>query len=66
MTENDAGAEDEISDPTGEEHGDVRRRFVELWNARTSDDAGAIALDSAWEPIANLLEGHASAQKEVE
>lgn len=61
MAENDVGAEDEVSDPAGEEHRDVRRRFVELWNIRTSGDAGANALESAWEPIANMLQGHAGA-----
>jgi len=48
------------NDPTHNDHGDVRRRFVELWNVRTSGDAGELALDAAWQPIANLLDGHAS------
>jgi len=65
MAESDVGAQDEVFDPAGEAHGDVRRRFVELWNVRTSGDAGAIALDLAWEPIANMLDGHASAQKGI-
>ena len=65
MADNDDGPENDITDPTSEEHGDVHRRFVELWNERTSGDAGAIALDSAWQPIANLLEGHASAETGV-
>ncbi len=38
---------------------------MELWNERTSGDAGAIALDAAWQPIANLLEGHADVETEV-
>ena len=62
MADNDDGPENDITDPTSEENGDVHRRFVELWNERTSGDAGAIALDSAWQPIANMLEGHAGAQ----
>jgi hypothetical protein len=37
---------------------------VELWNERTSGDEGAIALDSAWQPIANLLDSHADAEVE--
>ena len=64
MADNDDRPENDITDPTSEENGDVRRRFVELWNERTSGDAGAIAVDSAWQPIANMLEGHAGAQVE--
>jgi hypothetical protein len=65
MADKDNGPENDITDPTSEEHGDVHRRFVELWNVRTSGDAGAIALDSAWQSIANLLEGHAGVETEV-
>jgi hypothetical protein len=65
MADNDDRPENDITDPTSEEHGDVHRRFVELWNERTSGDEGAIALDSAWEPIANLLEGHAGVETEA-
>jgi len=65
MADNVDGPENDTTDPTSEEHGDVHRRFVELWNERTSGDAGAIALDSAWQPIANLLEGHAGAETEA-
>jgi hypothetical protein len=61
MADNDDGPENAITDPTSEEHEDVHHRFVELWNERTSGDAGAIAHDSAWEPIANMLEDHAGA-----
>jgi hypothetical protein len=64
MADNDDGPESDIADPTSEEHGDVHHRFVELWNERTSGDAGAIALDSAWQPNANMLEGHAGTQVE--
>ena len=65
MADNDDGPENDITDPTSEEHVDVHRLFVELWNERTSGDAGAIALDSAWQPIANMLEGHAGAETVV-
>ena len=60
----DNGDRPENDDPTSDEHGDVHRRFVELWNERASGDAGALALDSAWQPIANMLENHAGAQVE--
>lgn len=65
MADNDDGPENDISDPTSKEHGDVQRRFVELWTERTSGDEGAIALDTAWQPSANLLEGHAGAETEA-
>lgn len=61
MADHEDGAENHITNPILEEHGDVRHRFVELWNVRTSGDAGALALDAAWQPIANLLDGHARA-----
>jgi hypothetical protein len=63
MADNDDRAKTEITEPILDEHADVRRRFVELWNERTSD-TGAIALDAAWQPLASLLENHASAQKD--
>ena len=65
MADNDDGPENDPTNPTREEHGEVRQRFVELWNDRASGDEGAVALDSAWQPIANLLEGHASAETEA-
>ena len=52
---------DPFDDPGNYKYADVHRRFVKLWNERTSRDAGAITLDTAWQPIANLLDGHASA-----
>lgn len=64
MADNGDRPENDITDPTSDEHGDVHRRFVELWNERASGDAGALALDSAWQPIANMLENHAGAQVE--
>ena len=63
MADNDDRAKTEITEPILDEHADVRRRFVELWNERTSD-TGAVALDAAWQPLASLLENHASAQRE--
>lgn len=54
----------EVNEPILEEHGDVRRRFAELWNERTSGEAGAVDLAAAWQPVASMLEDHASAQDE--
>jgi hypothetical protein len=55
--------ETETTELIADEHGDVRRRFVELWNERTGGDASALAAD--WQPVATLLEDHASADAEV-
>jgi hypothetical protein len=63
MADNDDRVETETTEPIADEHGDVRRRFVELWNERTGGDASA--LTAAWQPVATLLEDHASAQAEV-
>jgi len=60
MAEHDDPAETDGADTVLHEHGDVRRRFVELWNVRTSGEAGTLALDAAWQPIARLLDGHLS------
>jgi len=65
MGDNDDRTETEITEPILEEHGDVRRRFVELWNERTSGDTGAVALAAAWQPVENMLENHASAKADV-
>jgi hypothetical protein len=65
MGNNDDRADTEITEPILDEHGDVRRRFVELWNERTSGDTGAVALAAAWQPVENMLESHGSAQAEV-
>src|SRR5664280_2448288 len=54
MADNDERGESEINEPILEEHGDVRRRFAELWNDRAA----------AWQPVASMLEDHASAQDE--
>jgi hypothetical protein len=64
MADNDDKTENDIAESTSEEHGDVHRRFVALWNERTSGDEGAIALESAWQPIENMLESHADAEVE--
>ena len=64
MADNDDRRNTEINEPILEEHGDVRRRFAELWNERTSGEAGAVDLATAWQPVASMLEDHASAQDE--
>lgn len=63
MADKDEPVETEAIEPIADEHGDVRRRFAERWNGRTSGDAGDLA--EAWQPVATLLEDHASAQVEV-
>jgi len=63
MSEKDEPVETETTEPITDEHGDVRRRFVELWNERTSGDPSELA--AAWQPVATLLEDHASTQAEV-
>jgi hypothetical protein len=63
MADKDDRVETETTEPIADEHEDVRRRSVELWNELTSGDAGALA--AAWQPVATLLENHASAQGEV-
>ena len=63
MADNDSRAETDITDLILDEHGDFRRRFVELWDLRRSGDTGA--LDAAWQPLAHLLEVHASAEEEI-
>src|SRR5664279_2808542 len=64
MADNDDRGKTEINEPILEEHGDVRRRFAELWNERTSGEAGAVDLAAAWQPVARMLVDHASAQHE--
>jgi len=63
MDENDTSTEPDITDLILDEHGDFRRRFVELWDLRHSGDTGALAV--AWQPLADLLEVHASAEEEI-
>ena len=63
MADKDDRVETGTTEPIADEHGDVRRRFVELWNERTSGDASALA--AAWQPVATLLEDHASTQAEA-
>jgi hypothetical protein len=63
MADKDEPVETGTAEPIADEDGDVRRRFAELWNERTSGDAGDLA--AAWQPVAVLLEDHASAQVEV-
>jgi len=64
MADNDDRGKTEVNEPILEEHGDVRRRFAELWNERTSGEAGAVDFAAAWQPVASMLEDHASAQDE--
>lgn len=63
MTDNDNSAETDITDLILDEHGDFRRQFVDLWDLRHSGDTGA--LSAVWQPLADLLEVHASAEEEI-
>ena len=63
MADNDNRAETDITDLILNEHGDFRSQFVELWDLRRSGDAGAIS--AAWQPLADLLEVHASAEEVI-
>ena len=51
------------TDPILDAHGDVRRRFVKLWNERTCGDPGEPTLAAAWQALANLLENHPTSQE---
>jgi hypothetical protein len=53
----------DITDLILDEHEEFRRHFVSLWDLRPAGDATAIA--AAWEPLADLLEVHASAEEEI-
>jgi hypothetical protein len=53
----------DITDLILEEHEVFRRHFVALRDLRHSGDTKAIA--DAWEPLADLLEVHASAEEEI-
>ena len=46
-----------------DEHEEFRRQFVALWDRRPTTDAKAVA--AAWQPLADLLEVHASAEEEI-
>jgi len=63
MADHDNRAEIDITDLILAEHEDFRRRFVELWDLCHAGDGGALA--AAWQPLANLLEVHASAEEEI-
>ena len=63
MVDHDNRAETDITDLILAEHEDFRRRFVELWDLRHSGDPGAVA--AIWQPLADLLEVHASAEEEI-
>jgi hypothetical protein len=53
----------DITDLILAEHEEFRRQFVALWDLRPAGDAKAIA--AAWQPLADLLEVHASAEEEI-
>lgn len=59
----DDQAETNGSDPILDEHRNVRRRFVRLWNERTPGDPGEHSLAASWLPLANLLENHATTKE---
>jgi Hemerythrin HHE cation binding domain len=63
MADNEIRTQTDITDLILDEHGDFRRRFVQLWDLRHSGGTGALA--AAWQPLANLLEVHASAEEEI-
>ena len=58
----DLGSPD-ITDLILDEHAEFRRQFVSLWDLRPESDADGIA--AAWQPLADLLEVHASAEEEI-
>ena len=58
----DLGSPD-ITDLILDEHAEFRRQFVSLWDLRPSGDAADIT--GAWQPLADLLEVHASAEEEI-
>jgi hypothetical protein len=46
-----------------DEHEEFRRHFIALWDLRPAGDSDAIL--AAWQPLADLLEVHASAEEEI-
>jgi hypothetical protein len=58
----DLGSPD-ITDLILDEHTEFRGQFVALWDLRPSGEADKIA--SAWQPLADLLEVHASAEEDI-
>jgi hypothetical protein len=46
-----------------DEHAEFRRQFVALWDLRPRGEAERIA--AAWQPFADLLEVHASAEEDI-
>jgi hypothetical protein len=53
----------DITDLILAEHEEFRRQFVALWDQRPSGDVTVVA--AAWQPLADLLEVHASAEEEI-
>jgi hypothetical protein len=58
----DLGSPD-ITDLILDEHTEFRGQFVALWDLRPSGEADNIA--AAWQPLADLLEVHASAEEDI-
>jgi hypothetical protein len=63
MGDKDDQAETNGTVPILDQHRDVRRRFVKLWNERTRGDPGEPSLAASWQPLANLLENHATSME---
>jgi hypothetical protein len=53
----------DITDLILDEHEEFRRQFVTLWDLRHLGDAEAVG--AVWQPLADLLEVHASAEEEI-
>ena len=53
----------DITDLILAEHEEFRRRFIALWDLRPGGEAEAMG--AAWQPLADLLEVHASAEEEI-
>ena len=58
----DLGSPD-ITDLILDEHTEFRGQFVALWDLRPSGEAESIA--AVWQPLADLLEVHASAEEDI-
>jgi hypothetical protein len=52
----------DITDLILDEHEEFRRQFVALWDLRRAGEGKAIAV---WQPLADLLEVHASAEEQI-
>jgi Hemerythrin HHE cation binding domain len=63
MADHENRTEADITDLILDEHDAFRRRFVALWDLRPTGDP--VALATVWQPLASLLEVHASAEEEI-